>query len=189
MDLKHLSRENWDSLLEPEYIWIYSGSSIQQLTVHEMQPHITLLLFHRFCCFTRCQFILANSINWLAIPLGGRIRQNDHFLLVERSTNCVVYHSSNIWRKDTRIVNLSACWPFKQNFRPLISISGWRRVELQPKGLWFKAQLTWIIFIFCYNIPYYSLLLCLIWRNVAQMVNTSLFCPLEQKKSGHFAWS
>ena len=81
------------------------------------------------------------------------------------------------------------CRLLEQIFRPLTTVKGKTTVELQPKGLWFKAQLTWIIFIFCYNIPYYSLLLCLIWRNVAQMVNTSLFCPLEQKKSGHFAWS
>ena len=127
-----------------------------------MQPHITLLLFHRFCCFTRCQFILANSINWLAIPLGGRIRQNDHFLLVERSTNCVVTIRATSGERILELSTNLACWPFKQNFRPLISVSGWRMVELQPKGLWFYLNFyIWLQF------PYYSLLLCFIWTNIA----------------------
>ena len=49
-----------------------------------------------------------------------------------------------------------AFWPFEQFFRPITSVKGWIMVEQQPKMLWFKLLLTWIL-LSSYNFPSNSL--------------------------------
>ena len=74
--------------------FVAQPSTVEQATKYIYRSHF--LLFHRFRCFTWCQPVMVdrlNYIHWLAIPPGVRIRRNDHFLLLKRSTNWLVDHS------------------------------------------------------------------------------------------------
>ena len=177
LDMKLLTRGNWDSLLE-------------QLTIRATKCNHSLhLLFFMFCCFAWYQSILSNRLNtihWLALLSSldqtkwtVTSRENLYWLVkFERSTSIIspdktyeeyirgkaamgYQNSGKLWLESKHLGLLcnhssSLNWGRAIFSTFFTSAKGWRMVELQPKVLLFQSWLTW----FCYSVAIIPLMHC-----------------------------